>query len=161
MIKYMENKYIATLGTLLYCGCIGILYTSKLNIRSVIVNSLIVFITVCLSISTTSVFLVPIDSFFNNNIELKGRFWKLVKAIWISKIILLPVSLILILLTAMIYLDMEVRVKIINFTMQYICPFVLFYSSKNVTKVDWITTIKVVSIAFILLNLVVQILHII
>ena len=159
MIKYMQNRYIIALSTLLYCVCIGVLYSNTLNTKFVMLNSVIVFITVCLNVLTTSLFLMPINCFVNN-IKLKECFGKLVKAIWISQMILVPISLILILLKTVIYLDMGVRVKIINFTMQYICPFVLFYAYKNVTKADWITTIKVVSIAFILLNLVIQIFRI-
>lgn len=159
MIKYIKNNYIIASATMLYCIFIGVICSINYSLTAIAINTGLFMLTMALNVLVNGIFLFAIDAFIRQKKTFKLRFFEITKALWISQLILLPISLIAVILNPFISLSDEATVKIITFSLKYICPFVLFFSYKNITKSDWPTTIKVVSITFILMVGITQLLH--
>lgn len=162
MVKYVQNKSIIFFITFIYSILIGILYSlENFKLTFIAINTGVFLLTILLYVIGNGIFLIIVDNFMRQGIPFKIRFSELMKAILISKLILLPISLLLLSLSLFIKLDVLVLAKVITISMSYICPFILLFAYKLVTKTDWIITIKVVVVSFIIMTLITQVLRMI
>ncbi len=160
MIKYIQKKSIIFSITFIYSILIGILYSlENFKLTFIAINTGVFLLTILLYVIGNGIFLIIVDNFMRQGIQFKIRFSELVKTILISKLILLPISLLLLGLSLFIKLDVLVLTKVITISLNYVSPFILLFSYKLVTKVDWDITIKVVSIAFLIVILMTKFFH--
>ena len=160
MIKYIPKKSIIFSITFIYSILIGILYSlENFKLTFIAINTGVFLLTILLYVIGNGIFLIIVDNFMRQGIQFKIRFSELVKAILISKLILLPISLLLLGLSLFIKLDVLVLTKVITISLNYVSPFILLFSYKLVTKADWNITIKVVSIAFLIVILMTKFFH--
>lgn len=146
----------------MYCVCIGLLYSLRnFSFNFIALNFSLVLVTVFFSTLLNGAFLFAIDSFIRQKVQFKARFFKLTKSLWVSQLILLPVSIVTLAIIPFVSISAITIVRIVTFTIRYICPFALLFSYKYTTNSDWFTSIKVVSITFILMSTITQIFHLI
>lgn len=158
LFNALKNKYIISGLTLLYCTFIGLLYSLKnFSLNFIALNSALVLITVIFNTLLNGAFLIAIDSFIRQKVSFKVRFFELTKSLWVSQLILLPVSLIILATIPFISISAITIVRIITFTLRYVCPFALLFSYKSMTDSDWFTSIKVVALTFIIMTVISQI----
>ena len=160
MLKLLKSNYIISSIILISSILITILFCIKssivLNLSSFLGNWLIIFLTIAGMVLCESIFLLSVDSIICRGKKFKERIFYVMKSLWLSQIILLPIILTLFLVNTFINLDVSLINKILAFSIAYLSQLVLFFSYKFVTRYDWSTTIKVVasqSILTILLTL--------
>lgn len=162
LVNALKNKYIISGLTLLYCVCIGLLYSFRnFGFNFIVLNFSLVLVTVFFSTLLNGAFLFAIDSFIRQKVQFKARFFELTKSLWVSQLILLPVSIVTLATISFISISAITIVRIVTFAIRYICPFALLFSYKYITNSDWFTSIKVVSITFILMSTITQIFNLI
>ena len=153
MIKYLKNTLVMSTSILISSLLITSLYCFKSPESSFWLNELFVILSIVGMVVCGSVFLLATDSIFCRGRKFKERFIYVIKSLWLSQCVILPVVLCLFLVNAffnLILLDIN---KVIVFSISYLSQFTLFFSYKFITDYDWSTTIKVVASQFILTSL--------
>lgn len=148
-IKITKNRTVFCL-TLVYSVLIGLLYSfDNFNLVYLTVNTCIFILTLGLSIVNGTLFLIIFDAFIRQEIQFKERFFQIIKSIFISKLILFPVSICLLVLNMFIKMDLVALSKCITFLLIYASQFILLFTYKKITQSSWDITIKVVTLQFI------------
>lgn len=148
--KFVKNKNIFYI-TSLYCILIGVLYSlNNFNFKYFAVNTCIFILTLVLSVINNALFLIIVDMFIRQKISLKERIYQLIKSIFVSKLILFPAALCLLILNVFFKIDVIMLSKCITFLLIYISEFSLIISYKFIIKSAWSIAIEVVSLQFIL-----------
>lgn len=162
MKKYLKNNIIIGVFLLLSTLLLTVLYYIKGLIQenpiSFIENFIIIFFSIFGVVFCSGIFMLASDSIFCREKKFKERFFYVTKSLWLSQLIILPVSIILLLVNFIFNLDVFIINKIIVFTISYASQIFLFFSYKFVTKHDWFTTIKVVTSQGILTILIILLL---
>lgn len=160
MIKYVTKKSIIFSVTFLYCILGGIFYSlENFSLKFFAINTAVFILTIFLNVMGNGILLIIVDNFIRQGIKFKTRFLELTKAILISNLILFPILLFLLVLNLFITLDSLILIKVLTISLSYVSPFILLFSYKLVTKADWNITIKVVSIAFLIVILMTKLFH--
>lgn len=164
-MKYLKNNFVifaiifisSILTTLLYCLKSGI----DVSLLYFFQNEVLVLGSIALLVICNSVFLLAVDNIFCRNVKFKERFFYIMKSLWISQFLLLPV--ILVLLAVNIFVDLKFLTinNIVVFTISYLSQIALVFSYKFVTNKKWYTTIKVIASQGILMFLITTLLKII
>lgn len=148
-IKITKNRTVFCL-TLVYSVLIGLIYSfDNFNLVYLTVNTCIFILTLGLSIVNGTLFLIIVDAFIRQEIQFKERFFQIIKSIFISKLILFPVSICLLVLNMFIKMDLVALSKCITFLLIYASQFILLFTYKKITQSSWDITIKVVTLQFI------------
>ena len=149
MLKLLKNNYlicaITLISSILTTTLICVKSSMILNLSSFLLNELIVLVTIVVVVFCEGIFLISTDSLFCRKKSFKDRFFYVMKSIWISQFVLLPIILILFVVNFFVELDISIINKIIVVSISYLGQLVLFFSYKFITKYDWNTTIKVVA----------------
>lgn len=154
--KRIKSNLTLTLISFFYCTLVTLLYTTNFNFKFVSKNFIIITLTMFVGFIINGVFLVSVDSFIRVNVKFRDSFFKDFKSLWISYATLLPVSLGLTLINLFVGIPMVTVIKVITVTIRYVCPFVLLWSYKLINKESWDVTIKVVSITFLMINILIK-----
>lgn len=157
MSKLLNSKSIIFIFTFLYCTILAMICTNNfLNIKLLGINFIMFVVTLFIKALISGVFLFSIDAFLSNKKDFKLRFFEIVKSLLIAYLILLPFSLITLILNFLVDFQMDFFIRVISFSINFICPISLFFSYKFVTKSTWEYTIKVNSITVIIITLFTQ-----
>lgn len=154
--KRIESKLMLTLISFFYCVLVTLLYTTNFSFKFLSKNFLVITLTMGIGFIINGIFLFSVDSFIRVNVKFRDGFFKNFKSLWISYATLLPVSLGLTLINLFVSIPMFTVIKVITVSIRYVCPFVLLWSYKLVNKESWDVTIKVVSITFLMINILIK-----
>lgn len=154
MQKYLKNNIVIALALTISCIILTILYYIKglvlPNFISFAGNVLIILLSILGVVICGSVFMLATDSLFCRDKKFKERLFYVTKSLWISHILILPISLILLTVNLFVDLDISTINNIVVFSISYLSQLILFFSYKFITNRDWSITIKVVASQFIL-----------
>lgn len=154
MQKYLKNNMVIALALTISCIILTVLYYIKglvlPNFISLVGNALIMLSSILGVVVCGSIFMLATDSLFCRDQKFKNRFFYLTKSLWLSQILLLPISLILLILNIFVSIDISIINSIVVFSISYLSQLVLFFSYKFITNRDWNITIKVVASQFML-----------
>lgn len=149
MPKCLKNNYLICLSLLLSSFFMTFLLCSKtydnLTFKCLFINGLFVLLTILITVTCESLFLLAIDSLICNDQKFVKRFLYTFKSLWLSQCILLPISLFLMLFNGFVNLNLTTVNKILIFSMSYLSQVALLFAYKFVTARDWSTSIKIVS----------------
>lgn len=154
MQKYLKNSIVIALMITIACTVLTLIYYMcgmvLPNFISFFGNMLIIILSILGIVICNSIFILATDSLFCRDQKFKKRFFYLSKSLWLSQVLLLPISLILLILNIFVSMDISIINSIVVFSISYLSQLVLFFSYKFITNRDWNTTIKVVSSQFML-----------
>ena len=112
MQKYLKNNVIITLVLAISCIILTVLYYTKglvlPNFVSFAGNVLIMLLSILGIVICSSIFMLATDSLFCRDQKFKNRFFYLTKSLWLSQILLLPISLILLILNIFVSMDISI-----------------------------------------------------
>ena len=155
MQKYLKNNIVIASALIVSCIVLTALYYIKglvlPNFISFAGNALIMLSSILGVVICGSVFMLATDSLFCRDKKFKERFFYITKSLWLSHILILPISLILLVANLFVNLDISVINNIVVFSISYLSQLVLFFSYKFITNRAWNTTIKVVASQFFLM----------
>ena len=109
----------------------------------------------------TSIFMLALDSLFFKDIKFRERFFYITKSLWLSQLVILPISLILFIVNIFVNLEISIVNNIVVFSISYISQLVLFFSYKFITNRNWNIVIKVVAFQIIFTVLILLLLKLI
>ena len=154
MQKYLKNNMVIASALTISCIILTVLYYIKglvlPNFISLVGNALIMLSSIFGVVICGSIFMLATDFLFCRDQKFKNRFFYLTKSLWLSQILLLPISLILLMSNIFISIDISIINSIVVFSISYLSQLVLFFSYKFITNRDWNITIKVVASQFML-----------
>ena len=160
MQKYLKDNMVIASALAISCIILTVLYYIKglvlPNFISFVGNALIMLSSILGVVICGSIFMLATDCLFCRDQKFKNRFFYLTKSLWLSQILLLPISLILLILNIFVSIDISIINSIVVFSISYLSQLVLFFSYKFITNRDWNITIKVIASQFaltLLLNL--------
>lgn len=149
MQKYLKNNITIAIAVFASCAMLTTIYYLKglvlPNALSFIGNTSIMALTILGTVLCNGLFLLATDALFFRDEKFKNRFFYVTKALWISQLLLLPVSFILLLANLFVNLDISIINNAVVVSISFLSQLILFFSYKFVTNHDWSETIKVVS----------------
>ncbi len=146
--------------TLLYSVLIGILYSIEyFDFISVGLSILFFMLALISSLLFNEFFLFVSWRFIEPSKKFKEILLKTSKALLLSYMILLPISLILFFVYYLNLISIINIAKVIMFIMDYICLIFLFFTYKSITKYDWGKCVLIVAASIIVKNLIIFLLN--
>lgn len=154
MRKYLKNNIAITSVLIASCIILTFLFYLKGLVLPTFIsfggNILIIALSIFGVVFCNSLFMLAADSIFCKKIKFKERFFYITKSLWMSQFLLLPIVLILCLINCFINLNINFINNVIVISISYLSQLTLFMTYKFVTKNNWETTIKLVSLQFAL-----------
>ena len=153
MQKYLKNNIVIAFALTFSCVILTVLYYTKGLVMptfiSFIGNTLIMMLTILGVVICTSIFMLAIDSLLFKAIKFRERFFYITKSIWLSQLVILPISLILFIVNIFVNLEVSIANNIVLFSISYLSQLVLFFSYRFITNRNWNIVIKVVAFQII------------
>ncbi len=165
MQKYLKNNIVIASALTFSCVILTVLYYAKGLVMptfiSFVGNILIMMLTILGVVICTSIFMLAIDSLFFKDIKFRERFFYITKSLWLSQLVILPISLILFIVNIFVNLEISIVNNIVVFSISYISQLVLFFSYRFITNRNWNIVIKVVAFQIIFTVLILLLLKLI
>lgn len=153
MQKYLKNNIFIAFGLTVSCILLTFIYYTKGLVMPTFVsfvgNILIMMLTILGIVICTGIFMLAIDSLFFKAIKFKERFFYITKSLWLSQLVILPISLILLVVNIFANVEVSIINNIVVFSISYLSQLVLFFSYRFITNRNWNIVIKVVASEFV------------